>query len=277
MALFKYSYQAGCLWGDVYESIKRIATMGYDAVEVAGVPSYFHEAKEIRKTAENEGLPISSICTMCQDCDLAFPRIEERKKGVAYMKRVVDFAAALNCKRVVINPTRLTKWIPLASLKDELKWGAESVAEIADYAKQFAVTLCVEAWNRYDTYLINTASECRTFVDMVKRDNVGVMLDTFHLNIEEIDMAGAIRDSRGYLVHLHVSDSNRAAPGMGHSDFVPLMRALKEIDYQGYVTMELVPPAADPDTWEDMNDLTEFLEEYPKKAIEYLKEVESKL
>jgi sugar phosphate isomerase/epimerase len=90
-------------------------------------------------------------------------------------------------------------------------------------------------------------------------------------------MAKAILDSRGYLVHLHVGDSNRAAPGMGHIDFVPLMKALKEIDYQGYVTMELVPPAADPDTWEDMHDLTEFLEEYPKIALKTLKEIEKSL
>jgi sugar phosphate isomerase/epimerase len=274
---FKYAYQVGALWGDVYEGFKRLSRIGFDAVEVAGVPSYFHEADKIRKAVDAEGLVVSSICTMCQDCDLAFPRIEERKKGIKYMCRVVDFAAALNCKRVVINPTRLTKWTPLARIEDELKWGAESVAEVAGYAKQKGITLCVEAWNRYDTYLINTAAECRAFIDMVKCDNVGVMLDTFHLNIEEVDMAKAILDSRGYLVHLHVGDSNRAAPGMGHTDFVPLMKALKEIDYQGYVTMELVPPAADPDTWEDMHDLTEFLEEYPKIALKTLKEIEKSL
>jgi sugar phosphate isomerase/epimerase len=274
---FKYAYQVGALWGDVYAGIKRLSQIGFNAIEVAGVPSYFHEAEKIKKAADTEGLAVSSICTMCQDCDLAFPRIEERKKGVQYMYQVVDFSAALGSKLVVINPTRLTKWTPLAKIEDELKWGAESVAEVADYAKQKEVTLCVEAWNRYDTYLINTAAECRTFVDMVKRDNVGVMLDTFHLNIEEVDMAKAMLDSRGYLVHLHIGDSNRAAPGMGHIDFVPLMKALKEIDYQGYVTMELVPPAADPEAYEDMHDMTDFMEEYPKIALKTLKEIENSL
>jgi sugar phosphate isomerase/epimerase len=274
---FKYSYQVGALWGDVFEGVKRLSKIGFDAVEVAGVTSYFRDAGKIRKAVEDEKLEVSSICTMCQECDLAFPRKEERKKGIAYMNRVVDFAAALHCKRVVINPTRLTKWTPLAPLNEELKWGAESVAEVADYAKQADITLCVEAWNRYDTYLINTAAECRAFVDMVKRDNVGVMLDTFHLNIEETDMAKAILDSRGYLVHIHVGDSNRAAPGMGHTDFAPLLRALKEIDYQGYVTMELVPPAADPGTYEDMHDMTAFFEEYPKTALKTLKDIEAAL
>lgn len=275
--MFKYAYQVGALWGDVYEGIERLAKMGFDAVEVAGVPSYFRDVDKIRAAAEKAGITVSSICTMCQDCDLAFPRIEERKKGIEYMCRVVDFAHGLNCKRVVINPTRLTKWTPLASIEEELRWGAESVAAVADYAKEKGVTLCVECWNRYDTYLINTAEEGRNFVSMVNRDNVGVMLDTFHLNIEEVDMAEAIRSCKGCLVHLHVGDSNRQAPGMGHMDFKPLLQALKDIDYPGYVTMELVPPAADPDTYEDMHDMRYFYEDYPVKALKYLKSIEAQL
>lgn len=275
--MFKYSYQAGCLWGNVYESIERIGKLGYDAVEVAGVTSYFCEADKIKAAAERAGLEISSICTMCQECDLAFPRPEERQKAIDYMCRVVDFAHALGCHRVVINPTRLTKWTPLAPIEDELRWGAESVAKVADYAKEKDVILCVECWNRYDTYLINTAEEGRKFVDMVDRDNVGVMLDTFHLNIEEVDMAAAIYATKGKLVHIHIGDSNRQAPGMGHTDFVPLMQALKDIDYSGYCTMELVPPAADPDTYEDMHDMRYFLEDYPAVSIKYLKEIEAKL
>lgn len=112
---------------------------------------------------------------------------------------------------------------------------------------------------------------------MVQRSNVGVMLDTFHLNIEEVDMAAAIRDCKGYLVHIHVGDSNRQAPGMGHTDFLPLLQALKDIDYQGYVTMELVPPAADPDTFEDMHDMHYFWNDYPAYSIQYLKSIEEKL
>jgi sugar phosphate isomerase/epimerase len=272
---FKYSYQVGAIWGDVYAGIKRLATIGFDAVEVAGVTSYFRDADKIKKAADAEGMAVSSICTLGFEFDLAFPRKEVREKAISYMYAVIDFAAALNCKRVIVNPTKLGKWTPLAPLADELKWGAEGIAAIADYAKPADIVLCVEAWNRYDTYLINTAAQCRAFIDMVKRENVGVMLDTFHLNIEEVDMAGAILDSRGYLVHLHVGDSNRAAPGMGHTNFVPLLKALKNIDYQGYITMELTPPAADLSIYADMYDMTTFLEEYPKTALKTLKSIET--
>ena len=274
---FKYAYQTGGLWGDVYEGVKRLARIGYDAVEIVGIPSYFHEAEKIKKAVNAEGLIVSSMIPMSRDIDLSFPRIEERKNGINLLFRTLDFANALECKKLVVGPTRLAKWTPLASYEDELKWSAESIAEVADYAKGKGITLCIEAWNRYDTYLINTAKKCREFVDTIKRDNVGVMLDTFHLNIEEVDMAKAILDSRGYLVHLHVGDSNRAAPGMGHMDFVPLMKALKEIDYQGHVTMELLPPAADPKTYQDMNDMTAFFEEFPATALKTLKAIEKTL
>jgi sugar phosphate isomerase/epimerase len=275
MSEFQYSYQAGGLWGDVYEGIARLAKCGYDAVEIAGVTGYFHEAAAFRGAAEAEGLAVSSVCTNCAELDLAYPRKGVRDQGVAYMKRVVDFAAALGAGQVIINPTRLTKWTPLADLEAELAWGAESVAAVADYAAGAGVGLCVEVWNRYDTYLINRAEQGRAFVDRVNRDNVGLMLDTFHLNIEETNMAKAILDSKGYLVHLHTGDSNRAAPGMGHMDFLPLLQALADIDYQGYVTMELVPPGADPETYEAMHDMTAFFHEYPVTALKTLKALEA--
>ena len=90
-------------------------------------------------------------------------------------------------------------------------WGAESIQKVADYAAGAGIKLFVEVWNRYDTYLLNRAEQGRAFVKMVNKPNVGVMLDTFHLNIEEVDMAQAILDCKGCLYHLHVGDSNRAA------------------------------------------------------------------
>ncbi len=143
--------------------------------------------------------------------------------------------------------------------------------------RRSGIKLFVEVWNRYDTYLLNRAEQGRAFVKMVNKPNVGVMLDTFHLNIEEVDMAQAILDCKGCLYHLHVGDSNRAAPGMGHMDFRPIMKALAEIGYQGYVTMELVPPGADPETYEELHDMTSFFEEYPAVSLKTLKAIEAAL
>lgn len=277
MKKFKYAYQVGGLWGDVRTRIPRIAKLGYDAVEVAGVTSYFHEGKEFKKICDSEGIAVSGVCTNCAELDMAYPRKGVRDQGIDYMCRVVDFAADLGGNGVIINPTRLTKWTPLAELEQELAWGAESIQKVADYAAGAGIKLFVEVWNRYDTYLLNRAEQGRAFVKMVNKPNVGVMLDTFHLNIEEVDMAQAILDCKGCLYHLHVGDSNRAAPGMGHMDFRPIMKALAEIGYQGYVTMELVPPGADPETYEELHDMTSFFEEYPAVSLKTLKAIEAAL
>ena len=110
MKKFKYAYQVGGLWGDVRTRIPRIAKLGYDAVEVAGVTSYFHEGKEFKKICDSEGIAVSSVCTNCAELDMAYPRKGVRDQGIDYMCRLVDFAADLGGNGVIINPTRLTKW-----------------------------------------------------------------------------------------------------------------------------------------------------------------------
>ena len=277
MKKFKYAYQVGGLWGDVRTRIPRIAKLGYDAVEVAGVTSYFHEGKEFKKICDSEGIAVSSVCTNCAELDMAYPRKEVSDQGIDYMCRVVDFAADLGGNGVIINPTRLTKWTPLAELEQELAWGAESIQKVADYAAGAGIKLFVEVWNRYDTYLLNRAEQGRAFVKMVNKPNVGVMLDTFHMNIEEKDIAAAVREAGDMLMHFHVGDSNRAAPGMGHIDFLPILQAIKDINYKGFVTMELFPPAFHTDSYVKHHDTSYLYLKYPEFSIQYLKKIEEKL
>ena len=92
MKKFKYAYQVGGLWGDVRTRIPRIAKLGYDAVEVAGVTSYFHEGKEFKKICDSEGIAVSSVCTNCAELDMAYPRKGVRDQGIDYMCRVVTWA-----------------------------------------------------------------------------------------------------------------------------------------------------------------------------------------
>jgi sugar phosphate isomerase/epimerase len=107
--------------------------------------------------------------------------------------------------------------------------------------------------------------------------NAGVMGDTFHMNIEEDDIGGAFRRTGKALSHVHLADSNRAAPGRGHLDFVPIMQALKDIDYGGYCSFELLPASADPFGTLARGGGKEFFDEYTRSAISYVKEIEKKL
>jgi len=105
----------------------------------------------------------------------------------------------------------------------------------------------------------------------VDRRNVGVWLDTFHMNIEERSIDGAIREAGPHLLHLHVADSNRAAPGRGHLDFKPIVKALKDINYRRYLSFELLPAGADPFYAMKTRRCDEFFDLYTGEAIEYMK------
>jgi len=276
MYKFKYSFQIGG-FEDVFNGIKTAASFGYDGVEVCGADKYFKMGKEIKRSAQNSGLAISSLCTWFFDCDLAHPDVKVREEGIEWMKTVLDFAADMETPTAIINPTKLGKHRPLAAEEDEYKWGAESIQKVSEIASKVNVRLALEAWNRYDTYFINNFEKAKKIVAMIDRDNVGYMLDTFHLNIEEVDMGATVRNAGKRLYNIHVGDSNRLAPGMGHTDFIPILQALKDNEYDGNVTMEVLPPAADGFYYAKHHDMNFICVDCCKKAIETLKSLELKL
>ncbi len=155
-------------------------------------------------------------------------------------------SAEVDAPVMIVAPAANMRIKELGNVEDEWKWAVESIREGAEYAAKLNVNLCIEAWNRYETYMLNRLDQCVEMMKEVDLPNVGIMGDTFHMNIEEANNANAIRNSGNALIHIHFADNNRAAPGVGQTDFVPVLRALKEINYQGYVTFEILPASADP-------------------------------
>jgi len=125
-----------------------------------------------------------------------------------------------------------------------------------------------EVWNLLASIV---SHKSLALIFLVMLDNVGIMEDTFHMNIEEDSMAEAIRNSGEKLLYIHIADSNRAAPGRGHINFKPVVQAIKDIDYQGYLSFELLPAAADPFRVLKEKGAPEFFEEYTKESIQFMK------
>ena len=113
-----------------------------------------------------------------------------------------------------------------------------SVRELAKRAEDRGVTYCLEIVNRFEQCLLNTAEEGRAFVDEVGHPAVKLLLDSFHMNIEEDHIGAAIRASKGYLGHFHMGECNRKVPGRGHMPWDEMMRALADIGYDGGIVME---------------------------------------
>jgi sugar phosphate isomerase/epimerase len=221
-----------------------MASLGYDAVELGGeLPQA--EAERVRGLVEGAGMAVSSICpSFTAERDLSHPDGVVREHAVRYVKELADLASAVGAPMVIIAPTAFRRDQPIASAEEEWGWAVESIRACGEYADALGVDLALECWNRYGTYMLNRLEQAVSLWCETDLPNGGVMADTYHMNIEERSLPGAIRETGDLLNYVHLSDSNRAAPGQGHVDFGAVLQALVEIDYRGYLTFELDPRAA---------------------------------
>lgn len=255
---------------DISKGIERLARFGYDGVDFVGEPSNY-DAGEIRSLLEKYNMEASSICAVFNEernFVSSSPRI--RKQAIDYVRECVDFAAAVGAKAISVQATACMKTNAEAGEEEEWNWGVTGLREAGTYAAEKGIRLTLEAWNRYETYLINRLDQALRMVNDIDLPNVGVMADTYHMNIEESDMGAAIRNVGEKLFYVHIADSNRAAPGRGHIDFKEVARALRDIRYDGWVSMELLPAAADPFSGKRCE---EFYDQYTEESIVYLRKL----
>src|SRR5215210_9096912 len=270
---FRYSYNViGFQGEDIATSIDRLARLGYDAVEVEGEPEK-HDPRRIKKLAEDAGLAIGSVCpNFTAERDLSHPEADVRNAARVYLHEVSEFAAELGAPLFIVAPTAYSRVQPIADPHDEWQWAIEGIRRVGEYAASLGVDLTLECWNRYGTYMLNRLDEGVRMWRETGLTNGGVMADTFHMNVEERSISGAIRDFADLLNHVHLSDSNRLAPGLGHIDFTDVLQALRDVKYRGGLAFELIP-ALPNNVWEDEPDLTS-LDDVAKQAINHMREVE---
>ncbi len=277
--MFRYSYDALVYANEPIEkSIHRVAKYGYDAIELVGEPAQ-HDTAEVRRLCIDAGIGVSSICSIFfgPERDLVAIDPAMRRKGIDYARSVVDFAAETGAPTINLAPSPVGKLAPEGEAQQEWDLALESLTEIADYAEKAGIRTCLEPWNRYETYFINRLDQALALAEAVGHANLGVMGDSFHMNIEDVDIAGNYRRAGDRLFHVHFADSQRAAPGAGHLDFAPMVQALIDIGYQGYIAFELLPAAADPFATLKSGGGDEFLDAYTELAIKTIKAVEAEV
>jgi sugar phosphate isomerase/epimerase len=271
LSKIKFAYNTLVYAGeDMEQGIKRIAGAGYDAAEFVGEPDST-DAKHIRGLLDKYNLGASSICAIyTPERDFVSSNPNVRKQAVNYVKQCADFAKTLGAEGISVTPTACMKIHAETDRETELGWAAEGIREAGLYAGEQGIRLTVEPWNRYETYLINRLEQSLALVNEINLPNVGCMGDTYHMNIEEVNIAEAFRSIGDQLYYVHFADSNRAAPGRGHIDFKPIAQALADINYEGYVSLEILPPLADPFSGARYE---EFYDQYTKESIIFLKEL----
>jgi len=224
----------------------RLARLGYDGIELAGDPDAY-TADSVRPVLERHGLGLTSICGMYPaDRDLSSPDPAVRANGVRYIRRCAELASDLGASIVIVVPGPVGRVTATTNEAEEWELAVLSIGEGADAAADCGVRLVIEALNRYESYFLRTLQNAARLALDIGRPNVGLMADLFHMNIEEADVAEAIRAAGDLVWHVHLADSNRRPPGLGHTDFAGLMQALRDIDYSGSLTMEFMPPTSNP-------------------------------
>ena len=178
---------------------------------------------------------------MLEDRDLVREKEEIRKSTVKYCLDTLDMIKGLGGKMFCIVPATVGKIKSVAEPEDEWKWAIQGLREINAHAREVKVKIGIEPLNRFETNFINRVEQALLLAQEVG-DDVGVVVDGFHINIEEKDPIAAIKSAGKKLVDFHVADTNRRPPGQGHHDWDKIVGAIQSCGYEGCLTNEVVVP-----------------------------------
>lgn len=223
--------------------IKKAKKIGFDILEFQAQPLLEmtdEKIKRLRALADEEGIELTYSLGLDRAYDVSSLDENVRKGGVEYLKNII--------KKMHIGGGTLLSGVSYAGwgtpdnfLGDKRPYWEQSIKsmrEIIKTAEDYGVTYCVEAVNRFETCLINTAEEALKYTSEIDSPNIGVLLDTYHMNIEENNIGDAIRLVGNKLTSFHTGENNRTAPGRGHLDWDEIFGALADIGYQGRIVSE---------------------------------------
>jgi len=281
----KRALLGACTWlfGDLTltEITRRLRGLGFDGVELMGNLDTTRAA-EAAQIVLDHGLAVLSVTPADWHggrlVDLAHPDPAVRAESVGYYGRLLEFAAELGQRQqstgvqpIVGCHGHVGRVRAIGTPAEERAAFVEAVRQVAERARSMGLHLVLEVLNRYEAHLNCTAAETVQFVAEVGSDAVGILLDAYHMNIEEADPAAAIRLANGRLWLYHVADSNRQGIGRGHTDFSAQLAALAEVRFAGPVIMECTAPGPDPfSAIKDAGSVT-WLETYLKESAVWLR------
>jgi D-psicose/D-tagatose/L-ribulose 3-epimerase len=227
------------------ELAPRVAGFGFDWIEVPIEGLDDLNYTEAAAVIGDVGLGVSVCAAMGPDRDLIHPDAEVRKNGGDYLRACIDACETLGATNLVgpLYSAVGRTWQQTAEERaKDLDTLVENLTRLAEYAGDHGVVLCVEPLNRFETSFINLAEQAIEVVDRVGHPACKIMLDTFHMNIEEKSLGDAIRAVGSRLQHVHSCENDRGVPGSGNVTWDEVAQALKKIHYDGPVVIESFTP-----------------------------------
>lgn len=223
--------------------IKKVSRLGFDVLELAAgcLPQMTKEERnEIAKCAKDEGIALTYCIGLPPQYDLAHEEKAIREEGIHYVRELLECIHEMGGD--TFGGILYSCW-PGKTVTYDYKMRARersirSLKEIAKVAEAYDINYCLEIVNRFEQYLLNTAQEGVDLVRELESPKMKILLDSFHMNIEEDSFYQAICTAGDLLGHFHIGECNRKTPGLGRMDWDAICRGLKDIDYQGKIVME---------------------------------------
>ena len=222
-------------------TIRRLAKYGYEAIEIGAEPAKY-DTKEVKGYLDENGIRCwGAISLMFTGLDLIQADEAGRANTIQYLKESVTMVKELDGQVMSIVPSEVGKVNAQAEPEVEWAWAIEGLKEVNAHAQKEGIRVALEPLNRFETNFINRADQAALLAKAVGPD-VGICIDAFHMNMEEANMRQAILEQGDMIFDFHVADNNRMACGMGALNWRDIVGTLKEVGYDGALTVEFVAP-----------------------------------
>jgi sugar phosphate isomerase/epimerase len=230
-------------WDDLAGSIRAAAELGFDAVEIFAPGPQAVDAKLLRGLLDDHNLKLAAVGTgagwVIHKLQLCDPNESQRAKARDFIRSMIDFGEPYGAPAII--GSMQGRWTEEVPKETAFGYLAEALNDLGSHAAQYQVPLLYEPINRYETNLISQLEDGVALMKRLSSKNVRLLADLFHMNIEEVDIATALKAHGSAVGHVHFVDSNRRPAGCGHIDYQPIIAALKEIHYGGYLSAEALP------------------------------------
>ena len=236
-------FSAVAFRGDLTDTLARVKRLGYRGVELSFRDPNTVDVAGLKVLLEKHDLPVVALATgrSWGEDRLSFTDSDPtvRRRTSVRVAEYLDLARDLNAMVILgLIRGRTPEGVKPAVAR---RWARDAIRWAADAGARHDIRLVIEPINRYETNFLYNIDETLAFLEEVDRPNVGILADTFHMNIEDASISGSLRRAGRSLFHVHVADSNRWAPGCGHLDFGQVLATLQAMRYSGYVSVECLP------------------------------------
>ena len=223
--------------------ICKASKLGFDVLEFQAQPLLDMSDDylcELKKIADDNNIELTYSLGLDKAYDISSDDVATREKGMDYLTAIMKKVAVMDGR--LISGVSYAGWgVPAISDINKERLTENSIGcmkKLTKIAEELNILYAVEAVNRFEGVVLNTAKEAVDYVNVVDSKNIGILLDTYHMNIEENSIGDAIRTAGNKLVGFHVGENNRSVPGRGHLDWNEIFGALKEVEYKGRIVAE---------------------------------------